>query len=91
MLLLAGTRPHNPNSWETLALGMAVVAATAHAPRVVDGEDAVVEEVGRMVTITALHRDLATIVIPTDTHPPGAMAAAVAAGQQICPSMVARR
>jgi len=62
-----------------------VVGARAQTPRVVEGAGTVVDEVDRTATITALYRDLATL-IRMDTHNPEVVA--VVAEDQIRPSMV---
>ena len=48
---------------------MAVAAARARTPHVVEGEGAVVGKLDRTVAITSLDLGLTTTVILTDTHP----------------------
>ena len=69
--------PHNPNWCAALArvsLGIVVVGTMAQASLMVEGAGAVVEELDRTPTITALYRDIVT-VIPMGIHSLEALAA----------------
>ena len=73
------TPPQLIRSFSSALTGIAVVRVRAGTPRVVERAGVVVEELDGTVKITALHRDPATIVIPTGTHLAEAVVA-VAAG-----------